>query len=272
MARPRLSAALTWLRFEQAVHAVFTEALRRLGGYARLPSAEEPINLELYWIVLKVHQELLSSTNGNLPYTIIPDSTNQPEPDDSARSGRLKKRPDFCCILKNAQAEDFRLSQVNYYLECKRLGQAEGNWVLNENYSEHGMARFMRSEWGYGKGCASATMVGYVQNMDPETVLGEVNTHTTMRAIPSLTRAATGWVARNVTLLSQSRLTREFDNSSIQLHHFWMDLRQCRFDIPSDQPPQSAAPAAPAKLAKKKIGSNKPTKKSDLTTEGHRRW
>jgi hypothetical protein len=241
---------------------VFTEALRRLGEYARLPAAEEPINLELYWLALKVHQELLNSKPGNLPFTITPDSTNQPEPDDSARSRRMKKKPDFCCIMKNAQAEDFRLSQVNYYLECKRLGEAEGKWVLNQNYSEHGMARFMRADWGYGKGCASGAMIGYVQNMEPDDVLGQVNTHATARSIPSLTRAATGWVARNVTRISQSRLTREFDTNPIQLRHFWMDLRHCRFDIPSNQPPQSAAaPSPPAKSAKKKTGSNKPTKK-----------
>jgi hypothetical protein len=264
MARPRLSAALTWPRFEQAVHAVFTEALRRLGGYGRLPAAEEPINLELYWLALKVHQESLNSRKGSLPFAIIPDSTNQPEPDDSARSRRIKKRPDFCCIMKNEQAEDFRQSQVNYYLECKRLGQAEGKWVLNENYSEHGMTRFMRTDWGYGKGCASAAMIGYMQNMEPDTVLEEVNSHAVTRTIPSLMRAATAWVARNVTYLSQSGLTREFDTNPIQLSHFWMDLRHCQFDIPSDQPPQSAAPSPPATPKKKKNRRNQPTKKDAI--------
>ncbi len=256
MARPRLSTALTWPRFEKAVHAVFTEALQRLGEFERLPKSEEPINLELYWLARKVHQELLLSEEGNLPFTINSDSTNQPEPDDSARSPRLRKMPDFRCTMIDAQAEDYRRSQVNYYLECKRLGMAEGKWILNENYSEHGIARFMRTDWGYGKGCTSAAMIGYVQNMEPDEILRDVNTHAVSRSIPSLTRAATGWVTRNITCISQPPLLREFDTNRVQLYHFWMDLRHCQFDIASDQPPQSAADSPPsAKRMRKRGGS-----------------
>jgi hypothetical protein len=174
----------------------------------------------------------------------------------------MKKRPDFRCTMKNAQAEDFRQSQVNYYLECKRLCKAEKNWIFTENYSEHGMLRFVRTEWGYGKGCTSATMIGYVQNMEPDDVLREVNTHAASRSIPSLTRAATEWVTRNLTCISQLPLPRKFDTNPIQLYHFWMDLRHCRFELPSDQPPQSAAElsSSPQK-SRKRSGSIKRTKK-----------
>ena len=55
MPRPRLSTAVSWTRFENTVHALFIEVLRRLAKYKRLAAAEEPINLEVYWLALKVH-------------------------------------------------------------------------------------------------------------------------------------------------------------------------------------------------------------------------
>ncbi len=260
MDRPRLSAAITWSRYERAVLAVFIQALRRLALLEQLPVAEEPLNLELYWLAIKVHQELLNSPEGSYPFTIDPDSTNQPEPDDSARSRRLKKRPDFKCLLKNEQASDFRLSQVAYYLECKRLGANDRELLFNEFYSEHGIQRFIHIGWGYAKGSTSASMIGYLQNMEPEKVLSEVNAHATARKLPSLRRAAATWGARNVTELSQPPLSRPFEPTQIELNHLWIDLRHCRFDLPSDQRPQSAAPPKP--VAKKATKRKSPKKGS----------
>jgi len=237
------------------VLAVFNQALRRLALLERLPVAEEPLNLELFWLAMQVHQELLNSAEGSYPFIIDPDSTNQPEPDDSARSKRLKKRPDFKCILKNEQASDFRYSQVTYYLECKRLGANDGELLFNEFYSEHGIHRFVHIEWGYGKGCASASMVGYLQNMEPETILSEVNAHATARKLPSLRRAVASWMPRDVTELSQPPLLRSFEPTQIQLNHFWIDLRHCRLDLPSDHRAQSAAPP---KTAAKQLRSKRP--------------
>ena len=241
MARPRLSTAVTWSRFEKAVHALLLEVLRRLAAYGHLSAAEEPINLEVYWLALRVHQEQLNSKHGSLPFLIDPDTTNKPLPDDSARSSRMKKRPDFACVLKDSQAPDFRKSQIAYYTECKRLGKPEKELVFNDLYSEKGIARFMTVEHQYGKGCASASMIGYMQDMDPDDILEEVNEFAGGRSVPSLTRAAAAWAAKDVTRISQPPLTRAFEATTITLTHFWIDLRHCTFDIPSDQPPQAAA-------------------------------
>ncbi len=244
MTRPRLSTALTWARFEEAVHAVFTEALRRLANSSKLETSEEPINFTLYWLSREVHYEMLKSPQGSIPFAIMFDSTNQPEPDDVFRSRRLRKRPDFGCIITDSQAADFRQAQIGYYLECKRLGKAEGSWILNENYCEHGLCRFMREESGYAKGCASAAMIGYMQNMAPEGVLAEVNSFASERGIPSLSRAAAAWAAKDVTRLSQAPLNRAFGTSPIQLSHFWIDLRHCEFE--------KARPLTRAKKARRK--------------------
>ena len=61
MARPQLGCALTWAKYEKAVLAVFMKSLRLLAERSTLPKNEEPINLQLYWLCLKVHFELPAS-------------------------------------------------------------------------------------------------------------------------------------------------------------------------------------------------------------------
>src|SRR5580704_15428108 len=134
MVRPQLRPAITWLKYEQAVLAVFTEALRQLASRAKLPQGEEPLNLELWRICCEVPFHQLRAKQ-SIPFFILFDSTNQPESDDTVESRRLKKRPDFACVLTDEQAPDSRESRIIYSLECKRLGQNEKSWVLNENYS-----------------------------------------------------------------------------------------------------------------------------------------
>jgi hypothetical protein len=234
MPRPKILPALTWPKYEQAVLDVFTEALNRLGQESTLPHGEEPLNLKLYWKAREVHLERLHAKK-SIPFYIDFDSTNQPEPDDTVDSRRLKKRPDFGCALTNEQATDHTKSQIRYSLECKRLGVAAGQWVFNENYSERGMIRFRQTEHSYAKGSTSAAMIGYVQNMLDDDLLAEVNTHAAARNIPSLTKAATAWAAKNTTRLGQDALTRDFDTVPVQLRHLWIDLRHCTFVKPPTQ-------------------------------------
>src|SRR4051812_38479848 len=101
--------------------AVFKEALSRLARLTQLTRAEEPINLELYWLLRQAHLDLVQAgTEGMLQFAILFDSASQPEPDDVARSQRLRKRPDFNCVMMNPQALNHLTSQVNFYVECKR--------------------------------------------------------------------------------------------------------------------------------------------------------
>lgn len=235
MQQPRFSLALNWKNYEQAVIAVFTEALVRLAQENALSQGEEPINLTLYWKAREVHLEYLHA-KASVPFVIEFDSTNQPEPDDTAKSRRLKKRPDFACALTNDQATDFRFSQVRYSLECKRLGDAEGRWVLNRNYTEHGMLRFRKADHSYAKACPSAAMIGYVQSMDNDELLKEVNKYANAAKVPSLTRAATAWVTKAVTCLIQPPLTRDCGPDPIRLRHLWVDLHHVTFVRPAPVP------------------------------------
>lgn len=252
MAKPSLSLALSWDDYEQAVQGVFIEALRLLAKVKHLPAAEVPLNLEVYWLARRVHDAQRRAGKCRYPFTIEHDSTNQPQPDDSALAPRLRKRPDFAYNMKDEQEPDFRKSQVCYQLECKRLGTPEGQLVFNDLYSEKGVARFRDVEHQYGKNCDSATMIGYVQDMPHEDALKEVNAFAKKRTVPSLVKAAAGWVARGVTTLPLQTLPRAaFDPHPIQLTHFWVDLRHCKFDVPSGRPPQSAA-SPPARKPKAK--------------------
>jgi hypothetical protein len=254
MPQPTIIPAFNWSRFEQAVLDVFTEALNRLAAEPSLPQGEESINLALFWMCRRVHHEQLQAKK-SIPFFILFDSTNQPEPDDTVRARRLKKRPDFGCALTDSQAIEFEKRQVMYSLECKRLGTPAGNWIFNENYSEHGMLRFRQANHSYAKGASSATMIGYAQSMPEDDLLDDINAHAAVRAIPSLTKAAVAWAAKAVTPLDQRPLTCDYDSASIQLRHLWLDLRHITFIAPPPKPP----------LAKKK-SKKKATKKAARKT------
>jgi len=251
MARPRLTVAITWSRFEKAVRAVLIEALRRLATYSKLPKGEEPMNLWLYWLAIKAHHAIASSPEGSLPFNISFDGRSQPEPDDASGDSRLLKRPDFSWLLFNEQAADPLRSEMKYYTECKRLGSPDGGRVFNDLYSGEGILRFMTAEHAYAKGCQSASMIGYMQTMEPDDILAEVNDFASRRTIPSLSRAAKAWRDKAVTRLTQDGLDRPFEPSKFQLTHYWIDLRHCTFDVPSNQPPDSAAPDPPPPRPKK---------------------
>jgi hypothetical protein len=245
MPRPRLSAALTWPRYEAAVQTVLAEALRRLAALARLPAGEEPTNLELHWIAIKSRQELLRAGTITIPFGIYFDGRNQPEPDDTSNAENLRKRPDFLCMIVDEQAVDDRLSQIKYFWECKRLGQPARGRVFNDLYSQEGISRFRARTHCYAKGCPSACIVGYMQTMQPDQILNEVNGYARPRAFPDIARVDAAWAVRGATRLSQPPFSREFDPADVSLHHFWVDLRQSTFDLTADDLPQSAAPPAP---------------------------
>lgn len=264
MARPKLTVAITWSRFEEAVQAVLIEALRRLATYANLPNGEEPMNLWLYWLAIKSHHAIANSPEGSLPFNISFDGRSQPEPDDASGDSRLLKRPDFTWLLFNQQAADPLRSEMKYYTECKRLGSPEGSRTFNDLYSGEGISRFMTEGHGYAKGCKSASMVGYIQTMEPDDILVEVNTFANGRKIPSLFRAAKAWWDKEANRLTQGELDRQFDTAKVQLAHFWIDLRGSTFDVPANQPPESVSPdPPPAKLkkARRKAGAKKAAKK-----------
>jgi len=125
------------------------------------------------------------------------------------------------CGLVDAQAE----ADLFFALECKRLGRPSSpGWVLNENYTNHGVVRFVDPDWGYGEGAASGAMIGYLQTMSPDETLEEVNGYAEKVDVPAIEREADEWIDRGVTRLNQT-LDRKVSPSLFRLRHLWVDLR-----------------------------------------------
>ena len=115
----------------------------------------------------------------------------------------------------------------NFALECKRLGKPSSRtWVLNKQYIKEGILRFFKEEEGYSKGCELGAMVGYIQDMDFEEILCEVNRHITTfeLSIPTLAAPIEGWQSQSISYLSHS-FNRSFAPSLFTLDHYWVDVR-----------------------------------------------
>ncbi|MCK4341929.1 MAG: hypothetical protein KAY37_09430 [Phycisphaerae bacterium] len=220
MSRPNLFTLDTWGRHENLVLEVFQCALVRLESESELPEDERELNRKLYFRAKEENLRLTRAGRG-LGSTIIPDSPNPPIDENAESRARESKRPDFQCELIDAQAGEYLV----YALECKRLGRPKpSGWVLNRNYTKHGVQRFMDPESGYGEGAESGAMIGYLQTMSPDEILKEVNGHAKKVNMPSIHRETDEWIDRGVTRLDQT-LNRMVSPSPFRLRHLWIDLR-----------------------------------------------
>lgn len=228
--RPLLSKAVTWSALQEAALRLFSEALQRLAKRRKLPRTEEPINLELYREAMSIRHSMLQAGRPLLPFVILFDVNNQPEADDTIRSTRLKKRPDFMCAMVDNQARSPETSQWGYILECKRLGVPEGRWILNRNYADFGIRRFIHKDWQYAKRCPSAAMVGYIQNQNVTDVFKEVNSSAKDLALPGLAKPSAGWSPNGFHSIVQRKIKRSFEPCVFELTHLWIDLTKVAFD------------------------------------------
>lgn len=220
MSRPNLFTLDTWTRHEKLVLEVFRCALLRLEAELELPEKEDELNRKLLFHVRSENYRLIKEGRGchsNVYY----ECANQPIAEDKDRAGREWKRPDFMCGLVDAQAE----SDLFFALECKRLGRPSSpGWILNDNYTRHGVLRFVDPAWGYGEGAASGAMMGYCQTMSAKDILREVNDYAEKVNVPAISRTDGLWVERGVTRLNQT-LDRKVSPSPFRLRHLWVDLR-----------------------------------------------
>jgi hypothetical protein len=213
-----------------------TLALSYLENEPSLPIDENPLNQRLAVFCIRAEHEL-----ANQGLTIFApltwESKNQPRPEDQDGAGYLEKRPDFQASLRDYSVGDWKECAIDYHIECKRLGSATASgWVLNRNYIENGENRFIDPLWRYSRGAQSAAMVGYMQTMEPDSILAEVNGHAMARTLPAITCSA--WTPRGVTALDPTSLNRNFHPSPVRLKHLWVDLRHCTF-FQAQSPPNT---------------------------------
>ena len=209
-----------WAARETTCLSIIQRALTILQGTDDLPEAEVELNRLFYFCLLTASRELF-------PDDMIPPITecnNQPDPDDEARAKREQKRPDFQWVYLDRYEPDPRRSSKQFVVECKRLGEApRRDWVLNANYAENGIRRFIDPKWAYAKNAPSGAMLGYWQSMEGEEVLREVNEGCHYRSISNLELIGS-WSSKGISKCEQD-LVRPFPISQFKLHHLWIDIR-----------------------------------------------
>jgi hypothetical protein len=180
----------------------------------------------LYFCLLEAIRSLRESGREGFDHPPTPEGHNPPDPDDVLRATRENKIPDFCWGYIDHLELDSRRSARNYVIECKRLGNPpRPDWILNQNYVVKGVLRFVTEEHDYAKGEKSGAMVGYVQSMELDDILNEVNATCISRAVPQLRISIGGWQIRGISRLNHE-LNRSFAGSPFHLSHFWIDLRK----------------------------------------------
>ena len=255
MSRPNLFELPVWEHLEQSVREIFTRGLLALAEEPRLPLEEDPLNRRLLHWCRRANHELCKEGRG-LPSPIYYEANNQPLADDPDRASRLRKRPDFQCGLHDDLAENPDESDLFYTIECKRLGlPTRPDWVLNRNYVENGILRFILTESGYSKGAPSGMMIGYIQTMEPERILSEVNEAGLAQGIPAITLSPRAWITQRLTVLNSHIVVRELEPKAFSLSHHWLDIRHREFV--ETKPKKPTKPAK--KKAKKKPGGEPPT-------------
>ncbi len=224
MKQPRLSRLNIWKKHEQRVLEVFLEALLILQKNANLDKSEVFLNRELFFCLLEANRKL-RELGGGFEYPPTAEAKNAPSPDDEIRTQREDKIPDFAWGFIDHTEINPKRSARYFIIECKRLGKKpRSDWIINENYINHGVLRFLKEDYGYAKDEISGAMVGYIQSMDFDEILCEVNNAASPQAVPPLSASYEGWQKQGISRLSHV-LVRQFGGSPFLLQHFWIDLR-----------------------------------------------
>ena len=83
----------------------------------------------------------------------------------------------------------------------------------------------MEGSHGYGQACSSGAMIGYIQNMDFDEILSEVNSTCCDKQIPGIVLSDAGWQEDGISRLDHG-FERLFPISPFDLRHLWVDLRR----------------------------------------------
>lgn len=87
-----------------------------------------------------------------------------------------RKRPDFRWTLSDPLERNPRKATKDYTIECKRLREKSSKgWDFIKEYVVSGIIRYVSKEHSYGIGTKSGAMIGYVQNMEYEEALKQIN-------------------------------------------------------------------------------------------------
>jgi hypothetical protein len=265
----------TWEDFQQDIIEVLIEALLLLRKVTNLYDHEDDISRELHFCIMHADYNLEQKGKGT-GVAFSYQANNQPHADDKYAVPREKSKPDFTVSWVDHDERTNPRNRNHYFvIECKRLGTTLPGSPFNKNYVENGVLRFVREDDGYAKGEKSALMIGYVQSMEFDDILEDVNKELLPSSIPGLTQPTSGWQVQNVNQMVHT-ITRTSPSSPLLLYHLWLDLRGCCVPTPSKtnlpksnkKRPYSRKPDKASSGASKKVTSSKSiNKKSQTQTE-----
>lgn len=223
------SASKLWQRHEEFILEVFFIALKLLCEEQFLPEDEDEISEKLSVKARRANFKLNLQGRG-LMYPPTWQGQIAPATESEVGSTFTRKKPDFQCQYKNERAKNAKEAYISYCVECKRLGKTlDSGWNLNKNYVQKGILRFLTAEHSYGKAAESGAMIGYVQNMEFDTVIKEVN-----QCIAQIKKYKTQPIkfptngfGQGKTVRTTQQLERtEVLPSKFALRHVWVDLRR----------------------------------------------
>ncbi|MEA5529212.1 hypothetical protein VB638_06340 [Dolichospermum sp. UHCC 0684] len=213
-----------WTRHEKRVLEIFKLALKMLREESSLPDNENEINRKLCLLVRRANGDLQNQNQG-IEWPITYESNNQPDADDVTQSTREFKRPDFQWGVCDTNELDPDRRDKFYIIESKRLGSpSSSTWIFNKNYVVRGIKRFVDPEWSYGKSSHSGAMIGYIQYMELQTILEEVNTNAASELLPNITISSDG-EQPDITRLDQRLEREQIQPTPFDLRHLWVDLK-----------------------------------------------
>ncbi|HVW19529.1 MAG TPA: hypothetical protein VHB30_14900 [Solirubrobacteraceae bacterium] len=178
---------------------------------------EADLNRRLYQAIIAVQVEDARRGLEQLS-VVVPEGRNPPAASDAQRAAREHKIPDFYWAYVDHLAPEPAAVARQFVVECKRLTASSKTWNYIAQYVDAGIRRFISEAHGYGKDASSGAMVGYLQNMEVDAAVTDVNAHASANGLPSLTVRVRS-VSAPVEL--DHRLVRPFRDSPFLLMHFW---------------------------------------------------
>jgi hypothetical protein len=157
-------------------------------------------------------------------YRIFQELSIQPKNDTSYENSE-DARPDLTIIqLVDDISSD---GGLDFHIECKRLGSSTSpSWEYNKKYVENGIRRFISDSFHYGIDSPSGAMVGYIEDMEFDDILTQVNQAIDQQLKIDNLAKTMDWQEKSTTHLNHS-FERSFEKSPFKLHHLWIDLRDC---------------------------------------------
>jgi len=223
--RPKYSNL--WKRHVECVLRVMAGALKRLSERLELPDKEEGLDR---WLYLDAREEYLHLPDDKRPnnFNLISKSENPPREESDIGEQWTLTKPDFKWRLCNNLATTPNELAMDFDIESKRLGKPTSpSWILNREYVESGIARFILATHRYGNGVDSGLMIGYIQTMTPMDILKKINRHLreyTPKKIPILSFRKADFEENKIAKTSQLIKKRCFPPVQFTLYHLWIDL------------------------------------------------